>query len=202
PDDRLRLLSSFARAAGAAAGRAAGVSRGWPRSQPGGRAYKPRPQAGRAARVRRGARRHDGDVEPVIIRHDARRRPRLLRSVASSIEAQFPGDAALEPVLRQAAVQLDGGQTGRLDHDLEALGEEPIALQQVAERAYRVAGFVRDAPHGATAFERSQPKLGRRDEPDAMTRIMQQRLHEVWQQPEALGDDASARRQLEQILDD
>src|SRR5262249_6837429 len=31
---------------------------------------------------------------------------------ASSIEAKFPGDAALERVLRQAAVDLDGGQRG------------------------------------------------------------------------------------------
>jgi hypothetical protein len=29
-----------------------------------------------------------------------------------------------------------------------------------------------------------QPRR-RRDEPDAVTPIMQQRLHEVWQQPEA-----------------
>jgi hypothetical protein len=35
-----------------------------------------------------------------------------------------------------------------------------------------------------------------------MARIMQQRLHEVWQQPEALGDDALIRRERQQILDD
>jgi hypothetical protein len=66
----------------------------------------------------------------------------------------------------------------------------------------RVAGLVGDAPHGAAAFERGQPELGRRDEPDAMAPIKQQRLHEVRQQPEALGDDALIRRERQQILDD
>src|SRR5262245_62716297 len=35
-----------------------------------------------------------------------------------------------------------------------------------------------------------------------MARIMQQRLHEVWQQPEALGDDTLIRRERQQILYD
>jgi hypothetical protein len=35
-----------------------------------------------------------------------------------------------------------------------------------------------------------------------MIRVMQQRLHEMWQQPEALGDDALTWRERVQILDD
>lgn len=126
--------------------------------------------------------------------HEAWRRPWLLRPGpgASSIEAEFTGDAALERVLRQTAVHHDG-RHGRLDHALETLGEEPIALQQVAQGAFRVAGLVWDAPHSAAGFERDEPELGRRDEPDAIIRIMQKRLHEMWQQPEALGDDALIR---------
>jgi hypothetical protein len=103
---------------------------------------------------------------------------------------------------RQVAVDRDGGQTGRLDRARETLGDELIALEQVAQSAFRVAGLVGDIPHGASAFERRQPELGRRDEPDAMVRITQQRLHEVWQQAEALGDEALIRRERQQILDD
>src|SRR5262249_34383143 len=46
---------------------------------------------------------------------------------------------------------------------LETLGEEPIAFQQVAQGALRVAGLVGGSPHGAAAFEGGQPGLGRRD---------------------------------------
>jgi hypothetical protein len=34
----------------------------------------------------------------------------------------------------------DGGQTGRLEHAPETIGEEPIAFQQVAQSAFRIAG--------------------------------------------------------------
>jgi hypothetical protein len=61
----------------------------------------------------------------VACSHEARRRPWLLRlgPGASSVEATFPGHTGLECVLRQASVDLDGRQTGRLDHALETLGE-------------------------------------------------------------------------------
>jgi hypothetical protein len=49
-------------------------------------------------------------------------------------------DTAVERFLRHAAVDRDDGLTGRLDHALETLSEEPIALQQVAQSAFRVAG--------------------------------------------------------------
>src|SRR5262245_13561076 len=55
----------------------------------------------------------------------------------SFTEAKFARNASLERVLRQATVDLNGTQTGHLDHSLQTLGEEPIALQQVAQGALR-----------------------------------------------------------------
>jgi aminoglycoside phosphotransferase (APT) family kinase protein len=70
----------------------------------------------------------------------------------------------------------------------EAFGEHPISLEQVVQGLIGVAGLTGDLPQRATAVERGPAELGRREQPDGVTGPGQQRLDQVRQQPEPLGD--------------
>jgi hypothetical protein len=59
----------------------------------------------------------------------------------------------------------------------------PVTLQQVIQGPLRITGLVSDLPQRAAAGERGPAEAGRRQEPDGVTRLGQQRFHKARQQP-------------------
>src|SRR5918912_269546 len=74
-------------------------------------------------------------------------------------QPENPRHALDKVVLAHRGVDLDRGQVQARRLRREAIGEHPVAFEQVALGAFRVAGLVWDVPRRTAALERGPPEL-------------------------------------------
>src|SRR5687768_8683335 len=100
-------------------------------------------------------------------------------------------------------LNLNGGQFHTRRFLAENVREHPIALKQVAQRSFGIAGLGEKAPcRSTTTLDDFLTESGRRKQPDGASRNGEERLDQTWQQPESLCDDSWLTRESEKVFDD
>src|SRR5687767_15555987 len=94
-------------------------------------------------------------------------------------EAEGIADPLGQVVLRECAVDFDRGEREAIRLRAEVVGEEPVALEEVAESAGGIARLREEAPRGPSLLEDFASKRGRGQEPDSAATFGEKGFHEV-----------------------
>ncbi|HKG47227.1 MAG TPA: hypothetical protein VKB02_10895 [Pyrinomonadaceae bacterium] len=108
-----------------------------------------------------------------------------------------------EIVLCHRGVDLDGVQSEARCLLAEDLGEHTVALEQVTQGPFRVAGpREKSRRRSAPTLDHCLTEVRHRQEPDGMSRCGEERLNEAWQQSESLDDNGRLTSVAVEIFDD
>src|SRR5688500_7327463 len=106
-------------------------------------------------------------------------------------------------VLGRRGANPDGGQPQTCRLPAKEVREHPVAFEQVTQGSVRIRDPSEESPRQAAPTLDYRPaEVRRRQHPDGAPKYGEERLDEVWQQPEPLGDDAGLAREADEVFDD
>jgi hypothetical protein len=107
---------------------------------------------------------------------------------------------SVERVFGQGAIDFNQGNASFGCIASKSFGKHMITPEQVVQGSSRIPGLPSYGPQRPSAFKRRQSELPRWNQPNALVRPAQQRLHKLWQQSKTLNDYPLSSGEFQQIL--